>query len=100
MDEALTYTLDVDIQPKVLKVGDSVTIMVKVENANKPIKAVYATIPEYGIWKQLTPANSGYYRGFETVPWGAPSGTYNLQVYAIDENNKKGPVKVVQVTIG
>lgn len=96
--DAFTYTLNIEI-PESVKKGESVTVFVKAEEPSQKIKDIYATIPQYGIFRELKPANDGYYRLVETVPYVAPTGLYNVKFYAVNENNEKGPVKTIQIQI-
>ena len=85
------YKLKVDITPSSGKPGDSVTIKAVFSDVTEQIKNVYVSVPQYGIWEMLWPTEKNTYSLSYTVPWGAPSGDYDVGVYAINAEGKRGP---------
>lgn len=93
------YKLKADITPPSGMPGDSVTIKAVFSDITGQIKNVYVSVPQYGIWEMLQPIGDNAYSLSYTIPWGAPSGNYDVRVYAINADGERGPATSVTFNI-
>ncbi len=75
-------SIKVSVSPDVLRAGKPVTIEATIVGDTSEVKRVVATVPEYDLTETLSHVADNVYRLNITVPWEAPSGTYNVEVYA------------------
>lgn len=93
------YKLKVDIVPSSGRPGDSVTIKAVFSDIMGQIKNVYVSVPQYGIWEMLWPTGKNIYSLSYTIPWEAPSGNYDVRIYAINADGERGPATTVTFNI-
>lgn len=93
------YKLKVDVNPTSGKPGDIVAIRVVLADVTGQIKNVYLSVPQYGIWEVLKPSSQDTYSMSYTIPWNAPSGTYDVQIYATNPDGERGPSSSITFTV-
>jgi len=87
----LNYKLDISLNPSKGSPGTSVELTAKLSDATADIKDVYVSVPEGNIWEKLSKRGEGTYAASAVVPQDAPPGTYQVWVYAVDEDGERGP---------
>lgn len=93
------YNIHVKIVPAQLKRGSRAKITAVISNPNKKIVYCVGAIKGYNIRQKLQPAGEGSYTLAIGIPIIAPRGQYLLEVYAVSEDNEKGPVKQIEVVV-
>jgi hypothetical protein len=98
--EKFSYNIKAEIIPATAKCGDMVTVKAYLSDIEGQIKNVYVSVPQYSIWEVLKPSEDNTYTLNYTIPWMAPSGKYELNVYATSVNGQRGPSTTVTFNLG
>lgn len=89
--ETLHYQMNAQVLPSSAKRGERVQITAHLTDIVGEVKNVYLSVPQYGITETLRLQDEGTYTLSYTIPWEAPSGSYDISIYAIDQSYKRGP---------
>ncbi len=96
---AFTYKVEASLNPDTARSGDKVAMRAKFTDIEGEIGNVYVSEPNYGISFRLTAQGDGLYTGTAEVPYGAPSDTYTLNVYALSKENQPGPKHKISIRV-
>lgn len=72
--------------------GGRVKLIVKVTEATKEISRVSIAIDMYGIYSVLKKEADDLYSLDYFIPFEAPTGNYEVSIWAVDKDYNKGPV--------
>lgn len=96
---ALNYKIEATVTPTQGTSGGMVKMNAALTEVEGEISAVYASVVNQGMQFRLMLQEDGTYAASTTIPWGAPSGSYTISVYAIDAERQKGPEKSLQFRV-
>jgi len=97
--EKFSYSIRAEISPSTAKSGDIVTLKAYLNDVVGQVKNVYATVPQYGIWEVLNPTENNTYTINYPIPWMAPPGKYEVNVYAVSLDGQRGPSTTTTLVI-
>jgi len=93
------YKLQLNNVPREGSPGSKIPLKVSVEEASEEISRVYFSVPMYGIFEVLKKENETLYSLDYYIPYEAPYGTYDVNIWAVNNKNEKGPVTNIKFTV-
>ncbi len=93
------YQVLFELQPNPIKAGETITAKASFSQVVGDIRSVTLSVPHFGMTYSLKPTDEQTYGFSSIVPWGAPSGTYDVRLYATDSEGNRGPVSTCKLTI-
>jgi len=98
---SLIYEVDASFTPNAGRRGERATLQVEYGNigTNAVIDKSIVRISEYGIYDVMKREEDGKFSWSYPIPYEAPIQTYEIEVYAIDTEGNKGPVKIVKFAV-
>lgn len=93
------YQVVFELQPNPVKPGENIKGKASFSQVVGDIRSVTISVPHFGMTYSLKPKDEQTYEFSTLVPWGAPSGTYDVRLYATDSEGSRGPVSTCKLTI-
>lgn len=93
------YKLKVIDAPTEGSSGSRVALKVSVEEATEEVSRVYIALPMYDVFEVLRKESDTIFSLNYYIPYEAPYGKYNVEIWAVNKNNEKGPVTNISFTV-
>lgn len=77
------------VSPATAARGEQVLVTANLKDINCEIKNVLISVPQYGITEIMKKQDDNTYALSYKIPWDAFSGSYTVNVYVMDQENKK-----------
>ncbi len=91
--------INATIEPPSAKPGDTIRIKADVSDVQGEIRHVILSVPQYGMVETLKPQGDGSYSLSYTIPWEAPSTTYDLRLYATSTEGERSEPERLNFTV-
>ena len=93
------YNIDVKILPETLKKGKKASAIVEFSDCSKKIAYCEGTVKKFNIKMKLNREEQNKYSVSGVIPFFAPKGGYEAEVYAVSEDGEKGASYQVKIQI-
>jgi len=93
------YKINVKVSPETIKRGKKASATVEFYECSKKISYCEGSVKKFNVKMKLDKVNENIYSISGVIPFFAPKGWYEAEIYAVSEDGEKGASHQVKIQI-